>query len=39
MEQPKLSSYVHAEYDDGYKFVGIPGVVHGLITLHDPEVI
>ena len=29
------SSYVHAEYDDGYKFVGIPGVVHGLIKLHE----
>ena len=31
------SSYVHAEYDDGYKFVGIPGVVHGLIKLHESK--
>ena len=29
------SSYVHDEYDDGYKFIGIPGVVHGLIKLHE----
>ena len=29
------SSYVHDEYDDGYKLIGIPGVVHGLITLHE----
>ena len=29
------SSYIHDEYEDGYKLVGIPGVVHGLITLHE----
>jgi len=29
------SSYVHDEYEDGYKFIGVPGVVHGLITLHE----
>ena len=29
------STYVHDEYDDGYKFIGVPGVVHGLIKLHE----
>lgn len=29
------SSYIHDEFDDGYKFIGIPGVVHGLIKLHE----
>ena len=28
-------SYIHDEYEDGYKFIGIPGVVHGLINLHE----
>jgi len=29
------NSYVHDEYENGYKFIGIPGVVHGLIKLHE----
>ncbi len=29
------SSYIHDEYVDGYKFIGTPGVVHGLIKLHE----
>ncbi|PDH56555.1 MAG: hypothetical protein CNE38_02635 [Rhodothermaeota bacterium MED-G12] len=29
------STYVHDEYEDGYKFIGVPGVVHGLIKLHE----
>ena len=28
-------SYMHDEYENGYKFIGIPGVVHGLIKLHE----
>ena len=29
------NSYVHDEYENGYKFIGVPGVVHGLIKLHE----